>query len=58
VFRIDRLSPDGTMVYARYSFDIRFPQEDEYTVFFEGCCRPSSDKSDPDIYVKNNANCE
>ena len=45
-FRIDRISNNtkdardfGNIVYARYSFDILFPGQGDYTVFFEGCCR-------------------
>jgi len=53
-FTIDRLSEDETLVYARYSFEILFPSEGDYTVFFEGCCRPPSSVGDPDIYTTNN----
>ena len=41
-FSITRESPDRTIVFARYSFEILFPSEDDYTVFFEGCCRVPS----------------
>lgn len=44
-FAIDRVSMDQTNVYARYSFEIVFPSEGDYTVFFEGCCRPVSQPS-------------
>ena len=39
-FQIDRLSADGSMVYARFTFEISFTAAGSYTAFFEGCCRP------------------
>ena len=37
--KIDRMSHDLTKVYARYSFEIVFPSNGVFTVYFEGCCR-------------------
>ena len=47
-FMIDRLSPDKQIFHARYTFEITFPGNGDYEVFFEGCCRLSS--------IDNNAN--
>ena len=49
MLKIDRVSNDLTKVYARYSFEVIFPSEGLYTVYFEGCCRPNDD------LVNNNA---
>ena len=40
ILQIDRVSLDRTRVYARYSFEIMFPEDGLYSVYFEGCCRP------------------
>jgi hypothetical protein len=48
MLQIDRVSADRTKVFARYSFEITFPADDFYTVFFQGCCRRDSG-------VQNNA---
>jgi hypothetical protein len=42
VFMIDRLSDDETTVFARYSFQMQFSKNGDYTVYFDGCCRPGT----------------
>lgn len=42
LFKIDRLSPDGDVVYARFSFQQKFSSfgSGDYSVYMDGCCRP------------------
>jgi hypothetical protein len=40
VFMIDRISDDGDTLFARYSFQLQLTMNGDYTVFFDGCCRP------------------
>ena len=41
-FMIDHISSDGEMVFAHYSFELQFNSNGDYTVYFDGCCRPPS----------------
>jgi hypothetical protein len=43
-FQIDRLSPDGDVVYARFSFQQKFSSfgNGDYTLYMDGCCRPDA----------------
>jgi len=43
-FRIDRVSPDGDVVYARFSFQQKFSSfgNGDYTIYMDGCCRPAA----------------
>ena len=42
LFKIDRLSPDGDVVFARFSFQQKFSSfgSGDYSVYMDGCCRP------------------
>jgi hypothetical protein len=39
-FMIDRLSDDGDTVFAHYSYELQFILNGDYSLFFDGCCRP------------------
>ena len=40
-FYIDRLDTLVNTTYAHYSFQLQFDNNGEYSVFIDGCCRPS-----------------
>jgi len=47
-FIITGMDADLKYVFARYSFQLDFVADGDYTVYFEGCCRPGE--------LRNNAN--
>jgi len=49
MMQIDRVSSDRTKVFARYSFEIRFPSDNVYSVYFQGCCRRQEVKNNPTL---------
>ena len=41
-FYIDRLDSLRNVVYAHYSFQVRFYENGDYSVYMDGCCRPAT----------------
>jgi len=48
-FYIDRLDMLTHVVYAHYSFEIQFDENGDYSVYVDGCCRPSIFKNSFDL---------
>lgn len=48
-FYIDRLDMLTHIVYAHYSFQIQFAENGDYSVYIDGCCRPSIFKNKFDL---------
>ena len=44
-FYIDRLDELENVVYAHYSFQIQFDENNDYSVYMDGCCRPADVKN-------------
>lgn len=44
-FYIDRVDSLTHVVYAHYSFQLRFDENGDYSVYMDGCCRPGMVKN-------------